>query len=87
MHSMLIVLNEPDAGHMQAQQEWRAFIGYVQNRLQPYTNAERLGSNAWLVNMRTDPLPFALLVAAAHEHSIGYRILAFDDEPQWLPAP
>ena len=87
MHSMLVILNPHDPGSVQAGVTRASLDTFVDGKLKPFPNAERLSAGVWLVNMCTDPAPFALLVAAAHEHGIGYRILALDDAPQWLPAP
>jgi hypothetical protein len=46
---------------------------------------ERLSENVWLVNLRIDPLPLILLCNAAHRLGIAFRLLPFDDAPQWLP--
>jgi hypothetical protein len=88
MHSMLFVGTMPtdQMVHSPAWQAWRAFSAYAANRLQQFADVERLAENVWMVNMRADPLPLALLVTGAHDHSIGYRLLPFADEPQWLPA-
>jgi hypothetical protein len=82
MHSVIFHAIAPDD---QAAPNWRSFIGDVDGKLKPYTNFERLAENVWLVNLRVQPAPLGFLVARAHAFHIEYRLLAFDDAPQWLP--
>jgi hypothetical protein len=87
MHSMLFVATtltferttDPEF------EKWRGFLGYAKNSIDHLAGVERLGENVWLMNMRIDPLPLILLGSAAHEHDIAFRLLPFDDAPQWLP--
>jgi hypothetical protein len=87
MHSMLFVVAVPTDNTTMSQswQMYRGFIGYATNNLEPFSGVERLAENVWLVNMRIDPLPLALLGSAAHQHGIGFRLLPFAEAPQWLP--
>jgi hypothetical protein len=86
-HSMLIVIAMPD---FQATvdvdyQKWRSFIGNADLKIAPMQGVERLSENVWLVNLRIDPTPLILLGNGAQQFGFGFRLLPFDDAPQWLP--
>jgi hypothetical protein len=85
---MLFVATIPTDSSVQSQswQNYRAFSADASNKLKQFSGAEPLAENVWLVNMRIDPLPLALLETGAHDLGIAYRLLPFDDAPQWLPA-
>jgi hypothetical protein len=87
MHSILFAATVPDRNLPHAEHDkWRGFSDYASNKLELYTNVERLAENVWLVNLLVDPAPLGFLVAGAEEHQVAYRLLPFDVEPQWLPA-
>lgn len=79
MHSVMFVATIGD------QERWDSFLINVQIAARAQ-GVEKLAENAWLLNLQKDTTPLGLLIYAAVGRDVAYRILAFDDEPQWLPA-
>jgi hypothetical protein len=81
MHTALFVVSPP-----QDRQDWMTFLTYVQQSPDIARDAKRLAENVWLVNFHEHPPALARLVAIADDRGLTYGILAFEQEPQWLPA-
>jgi len=85
---MLFVVAMPTDKNIggQAWNNYRGFMNYITNLIAQFSNVERLGDNVLLVNARNDLAPLARLVTSALDAGMPYRLLVFDDEPQWIPA-
>jgi hypothetical protein len=46
----------------------------------------RLAENVWLLNLKQSTEPFGQLVHLAQREGIAFGLLAFEREPEWLPA-
>jgi hypothetical protein len=80
MHSTIVAVEMPDDP---TRTQWASFLAGIIK-----TNGNkaviRLGENVWQINFQASPISLALIVKAAEDLGLPYRILPFDAEPQWL---
>ena len=84
MHSILFVLKKPDEDDREAKGNWTTLWQRHQSLVRPTTGVVQLGEFCWLIQADIALPTFCGLVAAAHEWQVPYRILYFDEPPQWF---
>jgi hypothetical protein len=81
MHSVLFVAIIPPQ-----KQDWMTFVQEVGKKLQSAKGATRLAENVWLLDLHKNTAALGWLIACAEKLGISQGLLAFEHEPQWLPA-
>jgi hypothetical protein len=68
--------------------QWSRIRQDIYGRLQGHTDArDLLGENVWLLHLSVSLSPLGQLITACEHVGVAYRLLPFQDEPQWLPNP
>lgn len=82
MHSAIIAIELPPETY-NAKQGWLAFSAHVGKAVESPA-VKSLAPNVWQVNFREAPQALAQLIDGCERFGHTYKILQFDDEPQWL---
>jgi hypothetical protein len=85
MHSVLLVIEKPDISKADNNQAWLAFQNTLLEILKSYENTQRLDENSLLINLNSDLPAFCSLINVADTRKLSYRVLFFEEEPQWIP--
>jgi hypothetical protein len=80
MHSVLFWV---DPGERQP--KWREFDSLVATKVQACEHVLRLSENVWLLDLTKSVLELGWLIALSDRHGLPYRILPFQQKPEWLP--
>ena len=84
IHSLLIVVDKMrDATHLQ-EKSWQSFSGRIESILQTAKGIERLSENVFLIPLDNGISPASLIFEAASRHELKYRVLFFEEEPEWV---
>jgi len=84
MHSVLLVVDKPDAGDHVGNKKWRDFLGDIQSTIARSSEIEVLGERCWLIPLDKGVGTLASLVYFAEARDLTYRVLFFEDAPQWV---
>jgi hypothetical protein len=86
MHSVLFVgrisLSDVD---FEPKGGWTNFEANVVEKIHPSEYVARLARNIWLIDLTVEIRSLAHLITLAETNQVPYKILPFDEKPQWLP--
>ena len=69
------------------QDQWKAFQNLLAGCLKQSKEHERLTEGVALLSLAHGLRDFLSAVQAAEDRKFPYRILFFDDKPDWMPKP
>jgi hypothetical protein len=59
----------------------------VQTKVRIWPPKDIISENSWVLNLRTDLETLSWLIVFLEDTEGGYKILALDDEPEWIVGP
>ena len=84
MHSILFVLEQPDAHDINAMNAYRLAIAALSSSQMQDELAERLSGNVLLLRASGGLPLLGKVIQVAEESKLRYRVLFLKKEPQWI---
>ena len=84
MHSILLIVQEPKQGDRDAIGKWQTLWQDHEVPKLTIPEIERLGIGILLIQLPRALPTFCGLVARADHWGVPYRVLFFEEEPQWF---
>ena len=84
MHSALLVIEKPDLSNPEKEKAWTDLKKALSGILATYERIEMLSENVLMIPMQSALPTFGDLIHAAQGKELSYRVLFFDQEPQWV---
>ena len=84
MHSVLLVIDTPNAPDQQQRTAWQNLRGRIENIAAHEKGVQILGQNIALILLEHGLSALTQLVAAADQERFAHRALFFEREPEWV---
>ena|SRR5579871_2939714 len=83
-HYALIVLQIPEESDLAATGRWQSLVSNGGLPKPKTQGSEQLGQAVWLLHIDQSMQAFGSLMAGAEKWGVPYRVLFFEDAPDWI---
>ena len=85
MSCALVIFENPNANQLKEWQQWKNILTNLENTAKKNDQIQKIHENVWLFALQNGLLPFVHALADSDNKNIKYRVLFFEEYPNFSP--